>query len=58
MRYLTIILLLSACGPSPKYTPINYGSIQLPNNGVTIPYGHIPICHGEMLGGICTGPYF
>lgn len=58
MKYLPLLLLLTACGSPRHYAAPNYSSIQLPNNGVTVPYGTVPICHGQMVGGICTGPLF
>lgn len=45
MRYLALLLLLTACGGQPSPYAAS-------------PYGYAPTCHAPVVGGICTGPMF
>lgn len=64
MRYAIMLLILSACtittGNAPKaYVPSGYFMNPLPGvSAQTYSNGFMPVCHGQMLGGGCTGPVF
>jgi hypothetical protein len=46
MKYLAILLLLSACGGPHRPSPYAY------------PAMYMPTCHAPITGGICTGASF